>query len=334
MTKNTFQLKNNPNNSTKNNISKYKIFIIFFIILYLIYSFTFISDKRYTDNFYNNLKISHLIKNNISLNEFACKFIKNELENRVKPFEFETELYFFISLISCKIPFSFSRFGDGEASIMKGNKVVAIADKWRWELKNQKIREGLIESSNICTNYNNYIGIPCKNWINVSKTILSYSNCSSSKFMSYATVFINNNFYIFKNWLINFINNSNRWKIILVANSKINLNISWAYKFYNIPDHIVEIWDQFRIDLLSKLSEEAKKSDLIFFISAGPAANIIVSYLTKINNKNIYIDLGSSIEFITKGYSTRPYSDKKSKYATQKCESFIIKEKVIYYENK
>lgn len=334
MIKDTHPLNNKKKILIKNNISKYKIFIISFFILYLIYSFIFISDKQYKDNFFNNLNISQLINNNISLNEDACKFIKKELEKRIKPFEFGAELYFFISLISCKIPFSFSRFGDGEASIMKGNKVVAITDKWHWDQKNQKIREELIESSSICINENNYIALPCKNWINVSKTILSYSKCTSSKFMSYATVFINNNYDIFHNWIINFINNPNRWRIILIANSKINLNISWAYKFYSIPDHIVEIWEQFSIHFLKQISEEAKESDLIFFISAGPVANIIVSYLTKINNKNIYIDLGSSIEFITKGYSTRPYSNKKSIYASQRCESFVLKEKEIIYENK
>lgn len=64
---------------------------------------------------------------------------------------------------------------------------------------------------------------------------------------------------------------------------------------------MIENWDNYSIPLLSKLSHQAKQNDLIFFISAEPAANIIISYLTKINNNNIYIDIGSSIEFITKG---------------------------------
>lgn len=93
-----------------------------------------------------------------------------------------------------------------------------------------------------------------------------------------------------------------------MENTNINTNISWVYKFFSVPNHFVELWDKYGIYLLSKLSEEAKGSELIFFISAGPAANVIISHLIKVNDKNIYIDFGSSIEFITKGFSTRPYS--------------------------
>ena len=118
----------------------------------------------------------------------------------------------------------------------------------------------------------------------------------------------------------------------IIANSNINKNISWAHKFFPIPDNLVEIWDEFSITLLQKLSIEAKKNDLIFFVSAGPVANVIISYLNKINSKNIYIDFGSSIEIISKGYSTRPYSNINSEYSQQRCESFFIKNKTLIYD--
>lgn len=57
--------------------------------------------------------------------------------------------------------------------------------------------------------------------------------------MTFTTLFVNKNFEYFKNWIIRFIKSSNRWKIILVANNIINKNITWAYKFFPIPDHIV-----------------------------------------------------------------------------------------------
>ena len=219
---------------------------------------------------------------------------------------------------------------------MRGNTIKAKSDKWIWNPKNQKFRKSLIESVNICQNKNNFISIPCKNWYNTSKSILSFSNCNTSKYMSFATLFINllinKNFPIFKDFIINFINKSNRWKIILIANSNIKKNISWAYKYFPIPNHIVENWEKYSNSTLPKILKEAKDNNLIFFISAGPAANIITSYLTKINNKNIYIDLGSSIEFITKGYSTRPYSKKKSIYAYQACETFVLKDNKLIYE--
>ena len=148
--------------------------------------------------------------------------------------------------------------------------------------------------------------------------------------MTYATLFINKNYKYFKDWIIEFINSNNRLKIILVANSNINLNISWAYKFIPIPTHLVEKWNNYGKLLLSRLSKLAKNNNLIFFISAGPAANIIITHLTEINNKNIYIDFGSSIEFITKGFSTRSYS-RKDFVSNKGCESFYFKNKSLFY---
>ena len=318
----------------KINLKKYfyKYFILIILLKSLFFSFL---NKKYRNNLIKNINISSLTKyikklnkNEINPYDRSCMYVKNKLKKRTQPFDFENELIFFIDLIICKIPFSFIRFGDGENAIMKGKKFNAPNDKWYWKNINKGFQNSLIKSSSICTNINNFIGIPCKNWINISKSILSFSKCSSSKYMSYASLFINKNYPLFKKWISHFINISNRWKIILVSNSIIHKDIKWAYKFFPVPDHLVENWDKYSISLLPKLSKQAKKNNLIFFISAGPAANIIVSYLTKINNNNIYIDFGSSIEFITKGYTTRAYA-KNGKTAYRSCESFFIKNKSL-----
>lgn len=308
------------------------IYILTLIILLntLIFSIIFMRSKKSKNIINKNINIANLIKNGEISNNNTCTLIKENLNNRTHPLDFENELYFFFDLISCKIPFSFIRFGDGENLIMKGIKLNVKIDKWHWNDKNKKFQESLIESSSICLYNNGFIGIPCKNWIKISESILSFSKCSSAKYMSYATLFINKNYLIFKDLILRFINSSNRWRIILVANSIINKNISWAYKFFPVPDHLIEKWDKYSFSLFSQLSQEAKQNDLIFFISAGPAANIIISYLIKININNIYIDFGSSIEFITKGYTTRPYAEN-SEYSHQSCESFFLQNKSLIY---
>jgi len=325
------------NKCYKSNIIKYNrlfyIFIIFFILFfYLSFLYKIIRNRNNKNNIFKNLNIKYLVKKGKTLDNKTCKFIRNISKYRTNPFDFENELIFFISLLSCKIPFSFIRFGDGEEYIMRGEKIGSKADKWFWDPKNQNFRKNLIKSSSICTKKNNFISIPCKNWIESSKSILSFSKCTTAKYMSFATLFINKNYPFFQDFILHFIKNSNRWKIILVANSVINKNISWAYKYFPVPDHIVENWDKIKISFLRKLSVEAKKNNLIFFVSAGPAANIIISTLTKLNNQNIYIDLGSSIEFLTKGYSTRPYSNSNSQYAHQSCEPFLLKNKKLIYQ--
>ena len=107
--------------------------------------------------------------------------------------------------------------------------------------------------------------------------------------MSYSALFINKNFKIFKEWILRFINSKNRWKIIFVTNSNINTNIYWSYKFFHIPDYIVENRNNFSQPLIANLSKGAKNNNLIFFILASPTANILVSYPIQINNKNTHI---------------------------------------------
>jgi hypothetical protein len=103
--------------------------------------------------------------------------------------------------------------------------------------------------------------------------------------MSYSALFINKNFKIFKEWILRFINSKNRWKIIFVTNSNINTNIYWSYKFFHIPDYIVENRNNFSQPLIANLSKGVKNNNLIFFILASPTANILVSYPIQINNK-------------------------------------------------
>ena len=264
----------------KTNIINIKIFVKIITSLIIFYSLFYIintKDKYYKTNFFNIMNISNLHKKNLIFDKNVCLYIKNELNKRYKPFKYEEEFFFFTSLISCKIPFSFIRFGDGEASIMKGTSKISL-DRWHWFPNLIKFRNSLIESASICTYPNSFIGLPCKDWVRFSNIVLSYSKCNSSKYMSYGTLFVNKNYQQFKYWITHFIQSSDRWKIILIANSNINKNISWAYKFFPIPNNVVEIWNKYSLSFLSKLSKEAKQNNLLFFVSAGPVANVISVY--------------------------------------------------------
>ena len=133
----------------KIDISNFKrIFYIFIILIFLlnfaIFSMAFNRNKKSLNDLYNNINITYLIekqKNEINSNDIDCIIVKNKLKNRTHPFVFENELLFFFDLISCKIPFSFIRFADGENCIMKGIKLENIKDKWYWnpKLKNLEI---------------------------------------------------------------------------------------------------------------------------------------------------------------------------------------------------
>ena len=88
---------------------------------------------------------------------------------------------------------------------MDGLIVTNALDKWHWNPKQKKIQDELIESSNMCNEENHFIGLPCKNWQKITDAIFTHSNCTSSKYMSYTTVFVNRNYNRFKEWVLKLI---------------------------------------------------------------------------------------------------------------------------------
>ena len=95
------------------------------------------------------INITRLIENGTDLDKNICLFVNRTLENRIHPLDYEEELSFIISLILCKIPFSFIRFGDGEEHIMTGKTFESKKDKWFWNNNNQDFKISLIKSSSI-----------------------------------------------------------------------------------------------------------------------------------------------------------------------------------------
>ena len=136
---------------------------------------------------------------------------------------------------------------------MDGLIVTIALDKWHWNPKQKKIQDELIESSNMCNEENHFIGLPCKNWQKITDAIFTHSNCTSSKYMSYTTVFVNRNYNRFKEWVLKYINSKNRRKIILIANSIINKDISWADQFFPVYNNLIDNWETDGTELINNI---------------------------------------------------------------------------------
>ena len=98
-------------------------------------------------------------------------------------------------------------------------------------------------------------------------------------------------------------------------------------------DQALEKASVFRNELYSRLNAIPAKPRCQKIVSKdkrNQTGVLGVSKLSKINQKNSYIDFGSSIEFITKGYSTRPYSWDNN-FSKNRCESFRLQNKILSY---
>lgn len=80
----------------------YIIITLIILINIIIFSFTYIINKKAPNNLYKNKNIQYLIENikksiqnEISYNYIDCALVKNNFNNRIHPFDFENELIFF-----------------------------------------------------------------------------------------------------------------------------------------------------------------------------------------------------------------------------------------------
>ena len=134
------------------NINNKYIIRLYIIKCFIIIINSLIPKYKFKKNNNKNseiINITRLIENGTDLDKNICLFVNRTLEKRIHPLDYEEELSFIISLILCKIPFSFIRFGDGEEHIMTGKTFDSKKDKWFWNNNNQDFKISLIKSSSI-----------------------------------------------------------------------------------------------------------------------------------------------------------------------------------------
>ena len=234
--------------------------------------------------------------------------------------DFREELVKFLKMINNWENFALARYGDWEKMLMCWEEV----GKWtqaeaqdHWTSPNgmtelwTKLKETLdIDSPNY------YYAIPCK-CCNEKWKKRYFDNIKSRNF-TFANLFINNNYEIFKEWL-----STIKREVNVIA------NYEWRGKEYpfKVKQYMI-VWDdcvnyfaKSGTQSLNVYKEWAKGvQDELFFISAWPLANIYVYEMYKANPNNTYIDVWSAIDERTKGRITRWFQRPEDFYAKRFCE--------------
>lgn len=241
--------------------------------------------------------------------------------------DFEKDFLFLINRIFHeKKPTYFSRYADGELSLMLGKEIpkysqAFIEDQWSSPGNKTLIGTDLINS--LKNNHPNKIyAISCDCCDPFSKKILLDNLKIAGVNMSnitYANLWINGNYEKFKNIIKNNISE----KAILIANEE-GINKSYPfelYDFFPIKNDCVNFWENNKAIFLDELKERFYSyKNTLFLISAGPMSELIIDELIKVNDTNRYIDVGSSLDEFTKSRKTRPYMKENQPYYKQMCK--------------
>lgn len=232
---------------------------------------------------------------------------------------FNDHFNFFKNKILNNENFVFARYADGERLILQNKAILEgtqafDVDKWKYN-NNKLFSRDLLETCNHReTNY--YYAISCACCDPTGE--IFYKNLFNNHNITFSNLFINANYTKF----INFTENLQR-DVILIANKECE-NSHYPFNIlekFLIEDDCINWYEKNKNNILETLKIISKKyENKLFFISAGPLSEIIIHNLFLNNQKNAYIDIGSSLDIFTHKKMTRPYQIKNSIYHNLECK--------------
>ena len=204
-----------------------------------------------------------------------------------------------IQKLKNKEKFSFSKYADGELHIL-ANMAINNGEFWFLPEQNQQQRERLIDSLKY-KNDNYYVGITCPCCIGGPAAHNWYKKQSAQNLtnLTWANLFVNGNHEYYLNNMVPLYSD---YDVILVSNSDSSLeNLPFdVKKHFKIGKNAwVDNYDT--VEQIKTYITENSISDHLFLFCAGPFGNILSHQLFEHNNKNTYIDIGSTLNVLLLG---------------------------------
>jgi hypothetical protein len=225
---------------------------------------------------------------------------------------FNEEMWVFFDKILEGENFAFSRYGDGEFSIINGHDWDAIkGDKRKnvWDFfesdKRYDVSKKLIKKSFINSKEGYFKGIPCQCCLLKEKALSIYGSIEDKSHLTWANLFVNGNYKDFNTYFASVLEGR---QVFMISHHN-----STPEK---LPFKVEENWkigDNAWVDDL-KLLQELKDyieimeiENAVFLMAGGPFASIFASEMWNFNKQNTYIDIGSSLDVYLFGKATRHY---------------------------
>lgn len=201
---------------------------------------------------------------------------------------FRNDAKYFKALLNLHIPFSVTRYGDGEMYVFEGRLGRNAVQEFQFDGQ-EHLQQELLESyEHKQDNY--FVGVPCKCCVgeaNFNK--MKVLSKKEDKKLTWANIFVNSNFTYFQD---NIVPQFKNYKVNMVApGSPENLPFDVANFYevgYNAWVNNAGVYDE----LVEYISSNKVEGELFLFC-AGPFAKTLCYKLFKQFPRNTYLDLGS-----------------------------------------
>ena len=222
-----------------------------------------------------------------------------------------------IQKINNKEYFGVIRPSDGESLILENKTFTAQkGDDWT-NYSNGILKEQIMDAIKI-VKPNLYIGIPCNtcghNPANMYEDYITKYSVQKNQ-LTYANVFCNANWSRF----IDFLKSYDRgFYLITTGTNECGFPIKERFfidKF--LVNNWNNVWESETNRILDYIKD--KENELICFAS-GPMTKIWIPKCMEINPNNVYLDIGSALDYYTKGSeNARPYTNSNTFYSREYC---------------
>ncbi|TFE70574.1 acylphosphatase [Methylacidiphilum caldifontis] len=224
--------------------------------------------------------------------------------------DFRKDFFTMLALLDEKMPFAFSRYNDGEALIL-ANQKVGCKGEWEYNPKKHLSFRADLRKSLLSKDSRFFYGVP--SWDTspeMHKEVLRYIQAPLTQ-ITFAALFANANHDLF---LKECLPRIQQWPqdVYFIGNSKIDPRlihkITSVKEIFPIQGDCVRFWVKNKNEILGYLDWMATRSDnSLFLVAAGPLGKILIHALWEIAPTNIYLDIGSALDPLLFGKSTRAY---------------------------
>ena len=204
---------------------------------------------------------------------------------------FQSDLIKLLDLLKTKVPFSFSKYADGEYAILI-NQLITNCDNWTYNPETDGVYRDELLNSFKFNEKGYYVGISCPCCVPQEHVQWMRNNVRvDENHLTWANIFVNGNY---NNFLKYFIPEFANHKVILVAAQGGMENVD------NLPFKVEEYipigktaWKE-NFNLVEELPKKEYNNKL-FLLCAGPLGNMLAAKMWKYNKNNIYMDIGSTL---------------------------------------
>ena len=209
--------------------------------------------------------------------------------------------------------FGIIRPNDGEHMVME-NKTFTNCDNWT-NTADGILRLQLIDAVKT-VKPNLFIGIPCETCFKQCREDYLNKYSVNPSQITYANIFCNSN------WkkTVHFLHSYSQGFYLITCGTK---NCNFPIKDRLVIDkYLVNNWnDVWENETQQILDYDKDKHNELFCFASGPLSKVWIPKCMEINPNNIYLDIGSTMDFFTKdNLIPRPYTYTNSTYANLICE--------------